>query len=90
MGDLFPPSQRPLVDGATGRHMIEALDALILHGQAKKGKQWREMAGMIQLFQTCIRAEAARADRAEAKVAFYEANTNIRPPEPQPPSETGT
>lgn len=79
MSDLFMPSQAPLPDTATGRHMIEHLDALILHGQAKKGKSWREMAGMIHLFQNCIRAEAARADRAEAKVAFYEANTNIRP-----------
>lgn len=80
MGELFQPSQRPLPEAAQGRHMIEALDALILHGQAKKGKQWREMAGMIQLLQNCIRAEAARADRAEAQVAFYEASTNIRPP----------
>lgn len=80
MGSLFQPSQQPLPEAAQGRHMIEALDALILHGQSKRGKQWREMAGMMHLFQNCIRAETARADRAEAQVAFYEANTNIRPP----------
>jgi hypothetical protein len=79
--DLFPPSQQPLREGASGRHMIEGLDALILHGQAKRSRAWRDQAGMIHLFQNCIRAEADRADRAEAKVAFYEANTNIRPPE---------
>lgn len=77
--DLFPPSQEALPETAQGRHMIEALDAMILHGQSKRGREWREMAEMMHLFQNCIRAEAARADRAEAKVAFYEANTNIRP-----------
>lgn len=80
--DLFPPSQRPLPETASGRHMIEGLDALILHNQSKRGRVWKEMGEIMSLFQNCVRAEANRADRAEAKVVFYEANTNIRPPAP--------
>lgn len=90
MADLFPPSEDALPDTASGRHMVPALDALVLHAQTKRGKAWKEMGQMMHLFQNCIRAEAARADRAEAVVAFYEANTNIRPdPARQPLQEGG-
>jgi hypothetical protein len=81
MIDLSPPSHQPMPEIASGRHMIEPLDAMILHGRAKKGREWRDQAETLHLLQNCIRAEAARADRAEGKVAFYEANTNLRPPE---------
>lgn len=89
MADLFLPSQAPLPDTAQGRHMIEALDALVLHARSKRSRAWQEMGEMMGLFQNCIRAEAARADRAESAVAFYEANTNIRPPSASEPVGKG-
>lgn len=88
--DLFMQDRKPLPENAQGRHMLPGLDALIAFNRSKRGRQWQDMASMLETFRCCIQAEANRADRAEAKVAFYEANTNIRPPETQPPSETGT
>jgi hypothetical protein len=78
--DLFPKQHEPLPEGATGMHMVPGLDALIAMNRSRRGREARDMADIFETMRACILAEAARADRAEAKVAFYERLTNERAP----------